>query len=188
MQRMARKQRMTFSSISVFWLQPPFHLRCHDTFACGSGGERSFTTLAFILALAERTESPFRAMDEYDIFMDAATRRIATQTLLQFAMQHDDMQLVLLTPQVRTHVTANSNPSSTHECCRFNPILRSILCSLIVAVMVRVAAAWGPEGCVQLLAQPGRSLLLTHDTIDRFPTITINEVHAVARCYPFIHV
>ena len=50
-----------------------------------SGGERSYTTVAFLLAIGQWTESPFRCMDEFDVFMDPINRRVATETLLQFA-------------------------------------------------------------------------------------------------------
>lgn len=50
-----------------------------------SGGERSFVQLAYVLALAEKAEGPFRAMDEWDVFMDAVNRKISFETLLKFA-------------------------------------------------------------------------------------------------------
>lgn len=34
-----------------------------------AGGERSYTTIAFLLAVGDHTESPFRCMDEFDVFM-----------------------------------------------------------------------------------------------------------------------
>ncbi|MEW5299644.1 MAG: hypothetical protein WDW36_002638 [Sanguina aurantia] len=64
-----------------------------------SGGERSFTTVCFLLALGYWAESPFRCMDEYDVFMDAITRRIATETLYEYAIDYSDKQYILLTPQ-----------------------------------------------------------------------------------------
>ena len=47
-----------------------------------SGGERSFTTLALLLALGERLETPFRVMDEFDVFLDPVARKIALDTLV----------------------------------------------------------------------------------------------------------
>ena len=34
-----------------------------------SGGERSYVTLSLLLSLGEASENPFRAMDEFDVFM-----------------------------------------------------------------------------------------------------------------------
>jgi len=39
-----------------------------------SGGERSFSTLAMLIAIGETIECPFRVMDEFDVFMDQARR------------------------------------------------------------------------------------------------------------------
>ncbi|KAF9602404.1 hypothetical protein IFM89_027533 [Coptis chinensis] len=62
-----------------------------------SGGERSFSTLCFALALHEMTEAPFRAMDEFDVFMDAVSRKISLDTLVDFALAHGS-QWIFITP------------------------------------------------------------------------------------------
>ncbi|KAM5557050.1 structural maintenance of chromosomes protein 6B [Rosa sericea] len=62
-----------------------------------SGGERSFSTLCFALALHDMTEAPFRAMDEFDVFMDAVSRKISLDTLVEFALAQGS-QWVLITP------------------------------------------------------------------------------------------
>lgn len=56
--------------------------------------------MSFLLALGHCTESPFRCLDEYDVFMDPAVRHVATETLLEFAREQSEYQYVLLTPQV----------------------------------------------------------------------------------------
>ncbi|XP_038976573.1 structural maintenance of chromosomes protein 6B isoform X4 [Phoenix dactylifera] len=62
-----------------------------------SGGERSFSTLCFALALHEMTEAPFRAMDEFDVFMDAVSRKISLDTLVDFAVAQGS-QWIFITP------------------------------------------------------------------------------------------
>ncbi|KAM1231846.1 hypothetical protein ACFX13_042478 [Malus domestica] len=62
-----------------------------------SGGERSFSTLCFTLSLHEMTEAPFRAMDEFDVFMDAVSRKISLDTLVDFALVQGS-QWILITP------------------------------------------------------------------------------------------
>jgi structural maintenance of chromosomes protein 6 len=49
---------------------------------------------------------PFRAMDEFDVFMDAINRRMAMQSLFGFAREHDELQYVFLTPQDLSAVEA----------------------------------------------------------------------------------
>ncbi|VVB13603.1 unnamed protein product [Arabis nemorensis] len=71
-----------------------------------SGGERSFSTLCFALALHEMTEAPFRAMDEFDVFMDAVSRKISLDALVDFAIAQGS-QWMFITPHdismVRSH-------------------------------------------------------------------------------------
>nr|XP_034965920.1 structural maintenance of chromosomes protein 6 [Zootoca vivipara]XP_034965921.1 structural maintenance of chromosomes protein 6 [Zootoca vivipara]XP_034965922.1 structural maintenance of chromosomes protein 6 [Zootoca vivipara]XP_034965923.1 structural maintenance of chromosomes protein 6 [Zootoca vivipara]XP_034965924.1 structural maintenance of chromosomes protein 6 [Zootoca vivipara]XP_034965925.1 structural maintenance of chromosomes protein 6 [Zootoca vivipara] len=64
-----------------------------------SGGERSFSTVCFILSLWSIAESPFRCLDEFDVFMDMVNRRIAMDMMLKMADSQRYRQFVLLTPQ-----------------------------------------------------------------------------------------
>ncbi|KAJ7525604.1 hypothetical protein O6H91_17G058500 [Diphasiastrum complanatum] len=84
-----------------------------------SGGERSFSTLAFALALHEMTEAPFRAMDEFDVFMDAVSRKISLETVVDFAVQQGsqwifitphDISLVRARPEVKKQQMAAPRP------------------------------------------------------------------------------
>eukprot|EP00002_Diphylleia_rotans_P005273 TRINITY_DN1438_c0_g1_i4.p1 TRINITY_DN1438_c0_g1~~TRINITY_DN1438_c0_g1_i4.p1 ORF type:complete len:913 (-),score=201.32 TRINITY_DN1438_c0_g1_i4:682-3207(-) len=64
-----------------------------------SGGERSFTTVAYLLALWECIDSPFLSMDEFDIFMDEANRKITMQLLIELARRHaQHRQYIFISP------------------------------------------------------------------------------------------
>ncbi|XP_023222817.1 structural maintenance of chromosomes protein 6-like, partial [Centruroides sculpturatus] len=63
-----------------------------------SGGERSFTTVCLILALWDAVESPFRILDEYDVFMDLVNRRISMDMMIETAAHKTKHQFIFLTP------------------------------------------------------------------------------------------
>uniref|UniRef100_A0A183C5Y8 SMC_N domain-containing protein n=1 Tax=Globodera pallida TaxID=36090 RepID=A0A183C5Y8_GLOPA len=64
-----------------------------------SGGERSFTTVSFVMALWSCMESPFRCSDEFDVFMDPVNRRISMEMLARMAMERKHTQFFFFTPQ-----------------------------------------------------------------------------------------
>ena len=64
-----------------------------------SGGERSFTTLAFELAMWEFCATPFRVLDEFDVFMDDTYRKQAVETLLELCDSQPGRQFLFITPQ-----------------------------------------------------------------------------------------
>ncbi|XP_044418073.1 structural maintenance of chromosomes protein 6B isoform X2 [Triticum aestivum] len=83
-------------SIELTMPQDASHDTIRDTRGL-SGGERSFSTLCFALALHGMTEAPFRAMDEFDVFMDVVSRKISLDTLVDFAVAHGS-QWIFITP------------------------------------------------------------------------------------------
>ncbi|NXD79031.1 SMC6 protein, partial [Halcyon senegalensis] len=73
-----------------------------------SGGERSFSTVCFILSLWSVTESPFRCLDEFDVYMDMVNRRIAMDMILKVADSQQHRQFILLTPQSMSFLPVSS--------------------------------------------------------------------------------
>lgn len=73
-----------------------------------SGGERSYTTLALLLALGESLETPFRVMDEFDVFLDPVARRIALQTMIEVAKTFEHRQFIFITPQDISNIKTDS--------------------------------------------------------------------------------
>jgi chromosome segregation ATPase len=73
-----------------------------------SGGERTTSTMGFLLALQQHVRSPFRAVDEYDIHMDPKNREMIAKVLV--AMIKDaDAQYVVITPSQITFAQQEAN-------------------------------------------------------------------------------
>uniref|UniRef100_A0A8C1DZD0 Structural maintenance of chromosomes protein 6 n=2 Tax=Cyprinus carpio TaxID=7962 RepID=A0A8C1DZD0_CYPCA len=64
-----------------------------------SGGERSFSTVCFVLSLWGIAEGPFCALDEFDVYMDMVNRRISMDMMLKIAASQRYRQFIFLTPQ-----------------------------------------------------------------------------------------
>lgn len=66
-----------------------------------SGGEKSFTNIALLLGLGESLETPFRVLDEFDVFLDPVSRKLAIEHLIKIAKKMKHRQFIFITPQVR---------------------------------------------------------------------------------------
>ncbi|KAJ3116399.1 Structural maintenance of chromosomes protein 6 [Phlyctochytrium bullatum] len=76
-----------------------------------SGGERSFTTVCLLLSVWFSIASPFRALDEFDVFMDAVNRGKSMELMLDYARTEErSRQYIFITPQNMGHVVALSGP------------------------------------------------------------------------------
>ncbi|CAL8318125.1 unnamed protein product [Merluccius merluccius] len=64
-----------------------------------SGGERSFSTVCFVLSLWAITEAPFRCLDEFDVYMDMVNRKLSLDMMLKIASSQRYRQFIFLTPQ-----------------------------------------------------------------------------------------
>lgn len=63
-----------------------------------SGGERSFSTICFIISLWQVMECPFYMLDEFDVFMDAFNRKTSQQALITHAKNQPTRQFFLFSP------------------------------------------------------------------------------------------
>jgi len=74
-----------------------------------SGGEKSYATLALLLALGESIETPFRVMDEFDVYLDPVSRKIALDTMIETAKSMAHRQFIFITPQDLSALTQDPN-------------------------------------------------------------------------------
>ena len=76
-----------------------------------SGGERSYATACFILSLWELMDSPFRCLDEFDVFMDLVNRRMCMDMMLRAAEKKRNCQFVFLSPLSMSQLQITNNPN-----------------------------------------------------------------------------
>ncbi len=62
-----------------------------------SGGERSTTVMAFLLALQQNVLSPFRAVDEFDLHMDPKNKEVVSEFIVS-TMEGTKDQYMAITP------------------------------------------------------------------------------------------
>ena len=91
-----------------------------------SGGERSFTTIALLLALGETLETPFRILDEFDVFLDPMSRKLVLETLIEVGQQMKHRQFIFITPQDLSNIT----PNNMLRILKLNPPTRSDVAGL----------------------------------------------------------
>ncbi|XP_026478875.1 structural maintenance of chromosomes protein 6-like [Ctenocephalides felis] len=72
-----------------------------------SGGERSYSTVSFLVALWNCMNLPFYFLDEFDVFMDHINRKVVMDVLIQSANSNLHKQYVFLTPQDTSSITAS---------------------------------------------------------------------------------
>ena len=70
-----------------------------------SGGEKSYSQVCLLLAIWEAMGSPIRGLDEFDVFMDGANRKVAVDLLTEAARQSCGMQYILISPGSKADYT-----------------------------------------------------------------------------------
>merc|ERR1719357_433365 len=78
-----------------------------------SGGEKSYAQMCLIASLWENMNPPFRALDEWDVFLDALNRKNISSKLLEFGLSKLDYQFISISPQGASDIVCE--PSEKHR-------------------------------------------------------------------------
>jgi len=85
-----------------------------------SGGEKSFAQMCLIAAMWEIMRPPFRALDEWDVFLDALNRKTISNKLLQIGLSKMEYQFLFISPQGASDIMCD--PSDKNKVAIFNVI------------------------------------------------------------------
>jgi len=69
-----------------------------------SGGERSLTTIMYIMALAEYSRAPFSLVDEINQGMDSRAERVVHNQLVNVTCKEEAGQYFLITPKLLSNL------------------------------------------------------------------------------------
>ncbi|CAH6723874.1 structural maintenance of chromosomes protein 6 [[Candida] jaroonii] len=80
-----------------------------------SGGEKSFTQIAFLLSIWKIMNSKIRGLDEFDVFMDSMNRTASINLLLNELKKVPQSQTILITPQDITTIASINDDVRIHR-------------------------------------------------------------------------
>ena len=63
--------------------------------------------MCLLLALGENLETPFRILDEFDVFLDAEVRKLTIKSLIHVAKKLKHRQFIFITPQDLSSIQAD---------------------------------------------------------------------------------
>jgi chromosome segregation ATPase len=66
------------------------------------------------LAIGEMLETPFRVMDEFDVFLDPVTRKTVIDTLVEVGKEMCHRQFIFITPQDVSHLESSPTLKILH--------------------------------------------------------------------------
>ncbi|ODQ79032.1 hypothetical protein BABINDRAFT_162101 [Babjeviella inositovora NRRL Y-12698] len=75
-----------------------------------SGGEKSFTQIALLLAIWQPMRAKIRGLDEFDVFMDSVNRKMAMKMMLLTLRKQQKSQTIFITPQDIADVEGINGP------------------------------------------------------------------------------
>lgn len=88
-----------------------------------SGGERSYTTICLLIALGENLETPFRILDEFDVFLDPQNRKLVMSVLIHTAKQLLHRQFIFITYVLSLLFTLKESSTPCHRSLMHLPLL-----------------------------------------------------------------